>query len=159
MYSQCRPRLSWEGCGRKAQTENKAIIGNHRFLSLRASPQGYRVKMSLFCQIGQFFSLFWNWNWKKKFQDNLIIFVADLRWRAQGQESMIPNNGLVFSLGLASYFRSLWIYFDSLDKNNARFWIVRVFFIRTYVFKFAYHCFHFPMSAFAKYSDTLLSSV
>ena len=82
--------------------------------------------MSLFGQIGQFFHYF-EIEIEKKRQDNLIIFVADLRWRAQGQESMIPNNGLVFSLGLASYFRSLWIYFDSLDKNNARFWIVRVF--------------------------------
>ena len=61
---------------RKAQTENKAIIGNHRFLSLRASPQGYRVKMSLFGQIGQFFHYFEIEI--EKNQNNLIIFVADL---------------------------------------------------------------------------------
>ena len=57
---------------RKAQTENKAIIGNHRFLSPRASPQGYRVKMSLFWQNGQFFHYFEIEI--EKNQNNLIIF-------------------------------------------------------------------------------------
>ena len=68
----------WPKVWRKAQTENKAIrsIGNHRFLSPRVSPQGYRVKMSLFGQIGQFFHYFEIEI--EKNQNNLIIFVADL---------------------------------------------------------------------------------
>ena len=58
----------WPKVWRKAQTENKAIIGSHRFLSSRASPQGYRVKMSLFGQIGYTYDkvilIFFNFNFK-----------------------------------------------------------------------------------------------
>ena len=52
----------WPKVWRKAQTENKAIIGNHRFLSLRASPQiGHKydkVILIFFFQLTEFSAIF-----------------------------------------------------------------------------------------------------
>ena len=55
---------------------------NHRFWSPRASLQGYRIKMSLFGQIGQIFHYFENLAIFCEifffFQDNLIMFVLKM---------------------------------------------------------------------------------
>ena len=65
----------WAACVRVLGHGNE----NHRFWSPRASPQGYRVKISLFGQIGQNFHYFENlaifWIF---FQDNHIMFVLKI---------------------------------------------------------------------------------
>ena len=98
---------------------------NHRFWSPRASPQGYRIKNSLFGQIFHYFenlAIFLEIK-KKKFQDNLIVFVLKMigiAWAFQKCYS--------FTIYSISTLKWSFMYIKMMhSKNRRKTWIFKNF--------------------------------